>query len=154
PMHDAWAERGNALLEHFSQNGVVPGAQGDAQALINGGYTFDFISDRQIAGLKPASKGLDSHGNIYKVVLLPSVRYLPAETFQRLVGLARTGATIAVHGALPEDVSGYGGLDLHRKTLKALAAQLKFASGSEYRVQTATIGKGRFLMSEDLRQLM
>lgn len=63
PIYNLWSERGTELLPHFGGGVDATMSQGDGQAMLQAGYTFDFISDRQLADVgvagghcKPAAR--------------------------------------------------------------------------------------------------
>ncbi|MBB6002836.1 glycosyl hydrolase [Arcicella rosea] len=144
------------LLEHF--DGVTPEFNGTdfkevAQKMIDCGYGFDFISDKQIANLKTQHQQIITGGVAYKTVLLAESEQVPLETLEKLVQLAKAGATIIVHHKLPADVPGLGNLDERRAKFKALLAQLNFVKVNA-KVNQAKVGEGSFLLGEDLDELM
>lgn len=153
PIYASWSERGNRTLPHFAGPDGTP-AQGDGQALLTAGYTFDFISDRQLQNVTVSGNSLQTGGLSYKVVVLPETKQIPAQTFEKLVELARRGATIVVHNSLPTDVPGWGNLDTRRNDLKRLVGQINFTQVAGAEVQSAKVGNGRFLLGQDLNQLL
>jgi hypothetical protein len=72
---------------------------------------------------------------------------MPAETLERIVGLAEAGATV-VFDALPEDVPGYGRLAERRGRLKTSLERLAGPAQGEVRV-----GRGRVLRGDVLSAL-
>src|SRR5262249_23794503 len=90
----------------------------------------------------------------YKAAVLPETRFIPYETFERLVALAREGATIIAHNSLSLDVPGWGDLNRRGASLKALIGRLRFDKTDGADAQVAKIGKGRFLLGGDLKRLL
>jgi hypothetical protein len=160
PIHDSWsqpAQPGRDLLQHYG--GGIESALGlaDGQMLIDAGHSFDLISDRQILNLNFNGETLHWGGAgsaTYKAIVLPEIRHIPSGTFEKLVKLAHRGATIIVHKRLPADVPGFGDLDERRNDLQRLLAQLRFAKMSDADVQSAKVGYGRFLLGNDLKQVL
>ncbi|HKC35105.1 MAG TPA: glycosyl hydrolase, partial [Chitinophagaceae bacterium] len=157
PIYDKYSEPGRDLLLHF--DGMKPDFNGTpfetaAQMMQEGGFAFDYISDRQILKLQSADKKILTGGTSYQTILLPDVKFMKAETLQKLIELAKNGATIIVYKNLPADVPGYAQLDQHRATLKRLISQLNFYSPDHDDVLFAQIGKGKFFMGKDLQQLL
>jgi hypothetical protein len=160
PIHDNWsqaAQPGRDLLQHYG--GGIESALGlaDGQMLIDAGYSFDLISDRQLRNVKFTGETLQSSGAggaTYKAIVLPETRLIPPGTFEHLVRLAHSGATIIVHNRLPSDVPGFGNLDQRRNHFQRLVAQLRLAKMSEANVQSAKIGYGRFFLGNDLKQML
>lgn len=154
PIHDRWSERVTELLQHFGGGVDATMSQGDGQALLDAGYAFDFISDRQLGDVAFADNSLRTGSASYKAIVLPEAKLIPLKTFEKLIELARNGATVIVHGGLPPDVPGWADLDSRRNGLQKLAAQIRFAKVDASDVQSAKIGNGRFLVGNDLKQLL
>lgn len=154
PVHDMWMEPGKERLVHVGGGHDVGITQGDAQALLDAGYSFDLVSDRQLSRVTFARGSLQTGGLNYQTVVLPESRFVPVETFEKLFALARAGATVVVRGELPADVPGLMNLDARRAALRRLSSQLSFAGTNTPGVRAARVGAGRFLVGEDLKQLL
>lgn len=154
PIYDRFAEPGRDLLHHFDgMEGFEKTEFKTAAAwMLDKGYAFDLISDKQIQQVSNNGASLLSGGNAYRTIMLPAIKYLPLETLQQLVTLAKNGATIIVHKQLPADVPGYSDLSSRQATYQQIIATLKFTT--THGVQKATIGKGAFIMSEALDNLL
>jgi len=157
PIYDKYSEPGKTLLLHF--DGMKPGFTGTpfemaADTMQQKGYAFDYISDRQILNLATKNNKIETGGTSYQTLVLPGCKFMKASTFQKLVDLAKNGATIIVYKDLPTDAPGYGLLVQHRKIFKKLIGELKFTTSDHEGVQAAKIGKGRFLMCNDLLQAL
>jgi hypothetical protein len=155
PVHDMWMERGNeGRLIHVGGGHDVGITQADAQTLLDAGYAFDLVSDRQLAGVTFSRGALQTGGLNYKVVVLPETHYVPAETFEKLTALARAGATVVVRKSMPSDVPGLSNLDARRTAFKRLVSQLNFSDTNTPGVRGASVGPGRFLLGDDLTKLL
>jgi hypothetical protein len=155
PIYDRFADTSGPMLEHFDQLGpqfAGTSFRAAAETMQARGYSFDFISDRQIQQVQAADGGLTTGGARYRVVLLPATHYIPVATFRKLVELARSGATVVVHRALPVDVPGLGTMEARRAELKALETGLGLGAGAG--VREAKVGEGRFLIGDDLEPLL
>jgi len=143
PISDEYAVRGKSLLLHFDGAAKGSSVRAAAENLFEKGYAFDYISDRQILKLE-SKQGLILTGGInYQTILLPPVKLMPVETFEKIIALAKDGATILME-QLPEDVPGMGQLAERRSKFQELKTQLKFVvTGS---IQKAKIGKGKILI--------
>ena len=113
------------------------------------GYDVDYISDNFIrsTGIKNG-KLVTSGGSLYKALVVPAARYMPADILSHLVQLAKEGATIVFIGTYPEDVPGFGDLDKRRRHFRQAWDKLpKTASFSE--TATSSLQKGRIITGSD-----
>jgi hypothetical protein len=137
PFYDALAVRGNARLSHFGNaNGPDDGSAFAAVAatLRQRGYTYDFISDRQLTSLRAAGGRLvTSGGGSYQALVLPASRFIPLESFEEIDRLAKAGAVIVTYKGVAGDVSGYAEGNQGRDRLRALqaAARLRGAEDTD-----------------------
>ncbi len=157
PIFDRFAERDPGAIEHF--HGKEPGFEesnmkANAETMQERGFTYDYISDRQILELQAEDGSLATGGVRYQTIVLPETEYIPLETFEKLVQLAENGATVIVHSQLPETVPGLGDLAERQQALSALKGKLNFAANATAGVAEAQVGNGRFLRGDDLEQLL
>ena len=160
PLHDYWQQAGpETLLPHLTVH-----ARGwfesqpignTAEQLWNRGYSFDYISDRQLATAKVGRDGIKVAGGNYRVIVVPPCDVIPLPTMEKLLSLAKAGATVIFQDELPRDVPGLGKLEKRRAQLKKLSNEIASrsrggnepASSSTDRVLTsATMGRGRVLI--------
>ncbi len=158
PIYDQWSTPGKSMLQHFSAQ-VSGSARDVGQAMMDSGYTFDFISDRQLAETEFRIQNsefriLSSCGGSYKAIVVPECRLIPLKTFQRLIELAQQGATIIIHKSLPSDVPGWGDLEKRQNDFKLALSSLDFTKAANSDIQIATVGKGKFLLGSDIGQLL
>jgi glycosyl hydrolase family 106( putative alpha-L-rhamnosidase) len=160
PIFDRFAQPSRvatALLEHFD---AIPPSDSSAfrlaaDLMLPRGYAYDYVSDRQLAGVKVEDAALVSQGGSrYRTVLVPATHYMPIETMEHLVRLARAGATIAFYRGLPADVAGLHDLEGHRTRLRAIIAELKFTPSADGAVKRAPLGRGAVLVGDDLASLL
>lgn len=157
PIYDAYTRPGKVLLQHF--DGMEHGFKGlpvekHAEALLEKGYGFDFISDKQLLNVTNAGRQLQTGGNAYQTILVPEAQYMPLATFYQLVKLAQNGATVAFVNSMPEDVPGLSDVDSKRNAFKKFMAQLRFEDIAQPGVQRASAGQGAFLLGNDIDQLL
>ena len=145
PISDEYAVRGKSLLVHFDGAAKNSSMRKSAEYLVAKGYAFDYISDRQIAQLETKSGKILTGGTSYQTVLLPPVKLMPVETFEKVVNLAKNGATVLME-ELPEDVPGLWQLAERQIKLKKMKSSLYFVKQAENTVQKARIGKGQILV--------
>ncbi|RLD85648.1 MAG: glycoside hydrolase, partial [Bacteroidetes bacterium] len=65
-----------------------------ASLLENKGFSFDYISDKQLLDVSYENKGLVTNKNMYKTILIPKTKHIPLKTWKQLLRLAENGATI------------------------------------------------------------
>lgn len=157
PIYDRFAEDEPGFLEHF--HGKEAGFErsnmkADAELMQESGFTYDYISDRQIGQLRTEAGAILTGGVRYQTIVIPETAYMPLESFRKLQQLAENGATVIIHNALPGDVPGLGDLENRQKGLSELKAGLSFAAGSTAGVQEAAVGQGRFLLGNKLEELL
>lgn len=157
PIYDKYSEPARDLLLHF--DGMKPDFNGTpfekaATMMQENGYAFDYISDRQVLNLQTANKKIITGGTAYQTIVLPDAKFIKLETMQRLMELAKNGATIIAYKKMPTDVPGFGQLEKNTAAFKALLAPLKFDSTVYINTYEAAIGKGAFLLGDDLELLL
>lgn len=141
PINDFWQKAGaEPLLPHLTVHARAWFESQPighlAEQLWQQGYAFDYVSDRQLADAKVTGHHIKVPGGNYRVVLVPPCDFMPLPTLEKLVALARSGATVIFAGGLPQDVPGLGNLDKRRAQFAALR---QTASAGE-------VGSGRILM--------
>ncbi|MCB1126584.1 MAG: hypothetical protein KDM81_08830, partial [Verrucomicrobiae bacterium] len=151
PIHEFWQQSG-ALEQKFTVHArewleAQPFGR-VAEQLWQRGYDFDYISDRQLQEAKVAGGNLQLPGGSYRTVVVPHCRVIPVATFRQLLSLADGGATIIFDSRVPQDVPGWGRLDVRRAELRALRENLTFAEGPKPGLLTAVVGAGRVLVGE------
>jgi hypothetical protein len=116
PIYDVW-HKASGMAENLTVHGAnwfVSQPIGKlAERLWSRGFAFDYISDRQLAALKPAGR----------VIVVPATEHIPLKTMERLLQLAEGGAKVIFDGALPKDVPGLRDLEARRAELKRLLEQ-------------------------------
>ena len=154
PIDDSFSEYGEGLLRHYHnmEQFKASGFEKSAREMLNKGYAFDFISDRQIIDIHEKGGSLVTGDATYKTLVLPACDLIPLKTFERIVDLAAKGAQIIVFKKLPGDIPGLGAEDARAK-LTSLIASLHFEELTTG-VQKAIVGKGAFMMGNDLQQLL
>lgn len=154
PFSDKNSEPGKEMLHHFDgmkgfENTVF---KSGTEYLLEKGYAFDLISDRQIENVANADKLLQTGGVQYQTILLAATKYLPLETMEKLLQLAKNGATILIYKDMPAGVPGFARLQERQAAYNQLVAGLQFTEAAG--VKKAMVGQGRFLMGNDLQSLL
>ncbi len=130
PVYDLWHDA-KGMKQKFGVH--IPGWLVDApcgklaQQLVDGGFTFDYISDRQL---------LNDLGKPYKAVLVPTTKHMPLGTLKKLLQSTAQGQPIYFVDSLPKDVPGFHRLEERRAELGRLI------QGQETRVvKSADLGE-------------
>ncbi len=149
PIHDQWAEPGYGLLRHFD-GGLDEDLDGTplkegAELMLERGYSFDFISDMQLEGVLQYNGVLETGGVSYKTVVVPRSRFIPLDTFEKLIDLADKGATVVAYGGLPENVPGLNNLEDRQSRFEELVSGMNFNSTEQPGIEEASVGEGRFI---------
>ena len=155
PLADKYSEQSRELLQHFDgmeRNFENSDFEHVSKWMLEKGYGFDFFSDRQLQRFTVNGKGIQTGGNAYQTILLPANKLISGASFQKLLDLAKAGATILVYKEMPGDVPGWGELESRRGALQQLLSQLSFQKGGN--VKKAIVGKGAFIVSGDLDDLL
>jgi hypothetical protein len=157
PLHDFWHE-GKGILPHLNvheQSWFQRQPIGTtAHLLWNRGYTFDYVSDRQLARATgaPGTPGrggrVEVPGGTYRAVFVPPAEHIPAKTLQKLIELAQGGVTIVFQDHLPADVPGLGDLARRRQTLRDLVARLTLVTTADPKVRQSKSLQGCVLVGD------
>ncbi|SDZ76307.1 alpha-L-rhamnosidase [Arachidicoccus rhizosphaerae] len=159
PIFDSYAKKGRSLLNHYDGMKGFEGTdfKANAEWMNTNGYSFDFISDRQIASLgfdgSNTAKPIKSPGGHYQTLLLSGVDHIPEQSFTKILDLAKAGATILVYNHLPTTVNGLSDLDARQKVFSQLLASLNFKATAGG-IQKASLGKGAVLLGSNLADLL
>ena len=156
PMYDRFAKPGQELLDHFHGHGPTLEATevyADAEWLLAEGYSFDFISDRQVWDLTRAGGELRSGNSSYKTLVVPQVKYMPIATLEKMKDLAEEGSTIIFHEGLPSSFPGMGEKEKRQKEYEELVETLDFIE-KEGGIKEARVGKGKIIVGEEMGGLI
>lgn len=81
---------------------AVETAFGTAKQIYDKGIDFDFMDFQSLDRAKIVGQELHVSGNIYKVLILPSMKAIRHSTLQKAVEFKRAGGLVLAVGALPE----------------------------------------------------
>ena len=152
PIYDAWSEKGTSMLPHFF------GKDGDytnelSEMLLAKGYTFDYISDKQIQEqLSFENQKIHANNAEYKTILIPECKYMPLETIQKIAALAEQGAIVIVQNSLPNDIPGLYKLSERRNAYEELQNKIDFEADGN--IEIAEAGNGKILKGNDMVSLL
>ncbi len=129
PYYDVAAEKGR-LFNHIGVNKDAGWFKGHpisnlSESLVKSGYTFDYISDKQLLNCKTINGKIVSSGNLeYKAVVIPKTKYIPVETLSKLKKFIAEGGKVYFEDYLPKSVPGMFKLDERAKLLEGLKAKI------------------------------
>ena len=158
PIYDRFSHPGKELLEHFDgikkQFSNTPFERA-ANALLAKGYAFDYISDKQIGDIRVENGKLKTSGNNqYQTIVIPHCQYIPLSTFQKIVDLAKNGATILVAEGLPDSISGFKNYRENEMTYKKLKESLNTTISHTNKITRWKTGSGFILAADSLSDLL
>lgn len=153
---DLQSKRGREkMLFHMNHNTPAQSSIGEsASDLYDQGYTWDYITDQMIVERLSVKDGkiLTKGGASYQTLVLPECEKIQLSTFEKLIAMAKKGATIIIQNELPEDVPGMAELEKRRARLEELKSSLQFIQDGN--VKVAKCGKGYFYVSSDLNDML
>jgi hypothetical protein len=145
------------MVEHFDGVGKQfenTAFRTGAEYMYENGYTFDFISDRQIENSAITNGMITTEGKAsYKTIVIPHCEYIPLGTIAKIISLAEEGATIVAYKGFPTSIAGYADKTEKENQFHGLIDRLKVIS-SDRGVQEMQVGKGRVVVGDDLEQLL
>jgi len=158
PFFDPLAERGLEMVAHFDGIGKQfdsTAFQRAADRMLTGGYAFDYISDKQIGNLEIQDRKIRTEGgNDYQTLVIPKCQYMPLKTFQKIIALAESGATVLFSEGLPTSASGFANLSENKKSFDELLARLSGKKVNSTGVTEVTLGKGSVIIGDDASELL
>lgn len=157
PASDTYSTYNRLMLDHFDGTGQRfrdTFFRKAAEEMSGRGYTYDFISDLQIMQCSAnGDKIVTESGTEYKAVVVPECRYIPVETFNKLLNLAEKGIKIVFYGNLPSDVSGFADFEMKKEIMNHLKNQLKFEKAGEG-LNLAKTGSGAVIQGNNIEKLL
>jgi len=155
PIYDIWSDRGKSMLKHFGtgRDELPDDFKYLSEIFLNNGFTYDYISDKQIQQLTSLNKKIISNNySEYKTIIVPNCNFIPLNTIQKLIHLAEKGATIIFHKDFPSDVPGLYNLESRRKVYNEIIEKIKFISNGNYFI--SNVGKGRIIKGDDIETIL
>ncbi|HYQ57041.1 MAG TPA: glycosyl hydrolase, partial [Draconibacterium sp.] len=151
PISDAWTERDARNLPHFGTSNEDLTRELSMQ-LLNEGYTFDYISDKQIGKLAFENGMLKAQGASYKTIIVPACKYIPLNTFKQLIQLSESGATIIFEDEIATKVAGFNKYQEKEQELKTIVSSLIFNAVENY--SEAQSGEGRLMVGSAINTML
>ena len=158
PIYDRFSTFGPEMVEHFDGMGKQfdnTAFKRAAEMMLENGYSFDYISDKQIQNIMLENRNLKTEGGShYKTIVVPKSQYIPERTFQKIVLLAEEGATVILLEGFPSFVSGYGNLEQNEKEFRALMGRLADGYVVGQGIKEIKAGEGKILVGDNLDPLL
>jgi len=158
PVYDAWATPKGTDLQismHNTNEWLTPT---DFNTLVtqlqDHGYSLDYVSDKMLSNATVNNNAIQivSNAPTHKVLIIPACNFMPAETLQKIIGLAENGANV-IFQDLPKDVQGINDLEKRRNDFKKILSGLKFKHSGDGPSQLQ-IGKGKIFLSNDIKSCL
>lgn len=109
PIHDLWHQADGLMMPlTVHKRGWLDDQPIGALArrLWNRGYSFDYLSDRQLATAYVEKGLVCMPGGRYRALLIPRCVHMPVPTMEKLAELAKAGGWVVFDEAVPSDVPG------------------------------------------------
>jgi hypothetical protein len=132
PIYDQWQDA-RGLRQRMQVENVaewfLPSPFGQtAKALDEAGYTFDYVSDRQLKACESHGEKVRTAGGDYAAIVVPRAKLMPLATLRKLVELARSGIPVVFVGEVPSGPPGLKAED-DRDVWNQTVAEVKSAPG-------------------------
>ncbi|ERM83210.1 hypothetical protein P872_16945 [Rhodonellum psychrophilum GCM71 = DSM 17998] len=155
PVYDVWANP-KGMLDLITVHGIDewlhPTAfYQESKALIEKGYSLDFISDDMIANSKAKEGNILPHPDAFpaKALLIPRMEFMSIKTLENILQLANEGATV-IFQAKPMDAPGLQTLGNGKNQINEIWAKLDLNDFGT----TKTWGKGKVILSNDFSKTL
>ena len=158
PVEDLYHSYPDQLIKLFNVHDIdwfLDSQFGKLADILNkNGFSFDYISDKQLQNVTIENDRLITSGNSYKTILIPKTAHMPINTWKQLKQLASSGARIIFHDSLPNDVPGFSNLEERRAELERSLSELEYNSLNNNDLQKAKVGKGYFLKCDNIESAL
>jgi hypothetical protein len=111
PYYDVAAGKGK-IFNHIGVHSASIWFQNEpvsdlSEKLTQAGYTFDYISDKQLGDCKiEDGKIITSGGAVYNALVMPKTKYIPVKTLECCKQLINNGGLLFFDQSLPQSVPG------------------------------------------------
>lgn len=155
PFYDYISIPGRSLLMHFKNElptNVLSNFVETIESLKLKGYDFDYITDKQIKNLTYKNNYILTNGGTkYKIIFIPEVHFMPVETLEKIINLAKEGANIVFLKQLPIDIPGLSNRKESLDKFSLLTKNLNFETYPTFKV--ARLNKGNIFIINDTKEL-
>lgn len=151
PIEEIWQRQGGnpyLMFDIHKMHQRMPDIKRAIAEIIKAGYDADYISDELLNAIEVSADGrIKAKGGAnYGAIIVPPARFIQPATLNRLLTLAKEGASVLFIGCLPSDVPGLSKMQERRDSLKRLTAELPSITG---KATATSYGKGRIITAPD-----
>ncbi|MBT4408972.1 MAG: hypothetical protein HOC82_03945, partial [Bacteroidetes bacterium] len=156
PIFDQWSKRFSdslmvpKVVSTFSNLPPYSKRVPAMHSLWRAGYGFDLVSDRLLESIHAEDGKLVSPGTSYNAIVVTNCKLMSVATIEKIVDLATAGATIIMHGQLPQDVPGFSRLQERRIRFQAALGKIVSARDMAVDKKIASLGIGRIVFGDDI----
>lgn len=135
PIYDRFSTPGPEMVEHF--DGIGEAFKGTsfaqcAEQMLQKGYAFDYISDKQLRQTKLENGLFQTSGSaVYKTIVVPQCDYMPVETLEKILSLAEAGGHVIFMGKTPGSVNGYYNVENKIKSFNEILQKVNLLAGNK-----------------------
>ena len=125
-----------------------------SKELMEVGYSLDFVSDKMLTDARVQEGKIITAdaAPARQVLLVPQSEYMPLATYERILTLAREGATVIMQ-ELPQDVPGLNKLEERRQQLNQMNGALSFNNIGNG-IREVKTGKGQIILARNIRKAL
>ncbi len=103
---------------------------GLSEQLTKAGYSFDYVSDKQLLNCMYENGEIISEGKTrYHAIIVPETKYIPVETMKQMQHLISAGGKVYFDNQLPKSVPGMFNLKEREKQLSEIKAEITEENG-------------------------
>jgi hypothetical protein len=157
PISDRFSDPGTYMLRHFDgmeKEFDGTGFKENAGQMLQKGYAFDYVSDRQLQKLRFQDNLIHADASAYQVIVVPGCKYMPVETWQHLFKLVYAGAKVIFFRTMPDDIPGLSNYEKNKQDYLQLLSNLTFTQSGQNGIRQATYGKGLFIVGSEISDLL
>ncbi|MBQ3070538.1 MAG: glycosyl hydrolase family 2 [Tidjanibacter sp.] len=156
PLYDIWHEQQDSpflIFDIHKMDKTMPQVKATMDGLVSAGFDADYLSDRYLSTLYVDRDGMiiSEGGARYRALMVPACHKMPTESLEKVVTLARKGATIIFSEHYPDDVPGLRRIaerDEFKRLLKRLPDDEDFGESESFRC-----GRGRVITGSNFDEM-
>lgn len=155
PIDEIWQRTGGKpylMFEIHKMDQRMPDIKKAVNEIIKSGYDVDYVSDALFEELAVDGSSIATAGGVqYRALIVPPIRFMPLSSLNRILEMARSGATIIFVGSLPSDVPGLGDLEKRRNLFRDLVSSLPPMTD---KLMVHSLGKGKIITAPNYKEAL